>query len=92
MPRWLSLGGVGLFISWVGLSLVLAPPYMVATSPYWIDVDPGDLPVLGSTPNTVARIEHHDVVDTGCPEPSCGGQPREACSHDDHLRHGRLPV
>ena len=42
LPRWLSLGGVGLFISWVGLSLVLAPPYMVATSPYWIDVDPGD--------------------------------------------------
>ncbi|GIR69736.1 MAG: hypothetical protein CM15mP74_09870 [Halieaceae bacterium] len=22
--------------------LMLAPPYMVATSPYWIDVDPGD--------------------------------------------------
>jgi pimeloyl-ACP methyl ester carboxylesterase len=42
LPRWLSLGGIGLFISWVGLSLVLAPPYMVATSPYWIDVDPGD--------------------------------------------------
>ena len=42
LPRWLSLGGVGLFISWFGLSLVLAPPYMVATSPYWVDVDPGD--------------------------------------------------
>ena len=42
LTQWLSLGGVGVFISWVGLSVVLAPPYMVATSPYWIDVDPGD--------------------------------------------------
>ena len=42
LPRWLTLGGIGLFVSWVGLSALVAPPYMVATSPYWIDVDPGD--------------------------------------------------
>ena len=42
LTRWLCLGGIGLFVSWVGLSAALVPPFMVATSPYWIDVDPGD--------------------------------------------------